>query len=90
MTTINSLEAQIELKYYFSSYLSDAIAAINNIKHLVYDLISIELPQPPPNSVQPDILSIMVACQTCYDDLRRIENILRGHVKARKNKKSTS
>jgi hypothetical protein len=76
-----------ELLQYFSSYLTDTTAAIADIKNLMYELIDIELPLAKGLTVPSDILSIMGACRRSYDDLRRTEAILRGHVRAKRGQR---
>ena len=68
----------------FSVYMTNMTTAIQEVKLLVYDLIDISYPSSKKLTVLPEKLSLITAFKRNYDDLKRTESILRGHIKARK------
>jgi hypothetical protein len=68
---------------YFASYLRDISTTITQVKTLAYTLINVPQPQSKPSPIRTDIASVMAACKKTYEDIRRIESIMRGHVKGR-------
>lgn len=72
-----------ELLLYFSSFLTDALAAVTDLRVLIYELIQLNPPSSHSSPVLPDMTSIANACRKCYDDLKRSQSLLRGHVKAK-------
>ena len=91
MTSISFHQTQVtELLHFFSSYLADTMSSICTLKKLVYQLIEVQLPISPPQHVAPDIHQVMATCKKSYDDLKRTECILRGHVKAKEGSRFRS
>jgi hypothetical protein len=78
-----------ELVSYFASYLRDMSAVISQVKGLAYTLINIPQPAFKNSPIVNDISSVMSACKRTYDDIKRTESILRGHIKG-KNSPSSS
>ena len=58
-------------------------ATISEVKSLAYSLINVPQPNTKMMQITPDISSIMVACKKTYDDIKRAESIIRGHVKGK-------
>lgn len=77
-----------ELLEFFSSYLTDTCNTIANIKNIVYELIEIEPSQLSKKKVTPDIFDVMAHCKKTFDDLKRTECILKGHVRAKRGARS--
>jgi precorrin-6B methylase 1 len=79
-----------ELLNYFASYLRDIAATISQVKSLAYTLVNV--PQPPLKNIQvaPDISSVMNACKRTFDDIKRVESIMRGHTRGKESESSQS
>lgn len=52
---------------------------------MVYELIAINCPLKKYQSVSPEIHSIVFTCNKTYEDLRKVEVLLRGYLKGNKN-----
>lgn len=72
-----------ELLNYFASFLQDILSIAKNMKTNVYSLIGIDPPNFKEIKVFNNIYSIMEGCNKSFDDLRRAETLLRGHLKGK-------
>ena len=73
-----------ELLSYFSSYLKDITRTVVQVKTLVYSLINVAPPTPKHQlDINPDPATIMSACKRSLDDMKRIESVLKGHLKSK-------
>jgi len=78
-----------ELVSYFASYLRDMNAIISQVKSLAYTLINVPQPNVKTQIITNDIASVMSACKRTFDDIKRTESILRGHVKGKETPASS-
>ena len=59
------------------------IHIVTDVKTLLYQLIGIDQPPPKHSPISTDIHSVLLACNTAYEDMRRVETLLKGHVKGK-------
>lgn len=78
-----------ELILYFASYLREMSAVISQVKSLAYSLINIPQPAAKNPTINNDIASVMSACKKAFDDIKRTESIMRGHVKGKESPSSS-
>lgn len=79
-----------ELANYFSSYLRDISTIVSQLKSYAYSIINVPQPSLKNMPITSDISSIMAACKRTYDDIKRVESILKGHAKGKGNESSAS
>lgn len=63
--------------------MRDLFNVITNLKDIVYQLIGVQSPDPRHQHISTDIHSVLLACNTGYEDLRRVETLLKGHLKGK-------
>jgi len=63
--------------------MRDLFNVISNLKDVVYQLIGLQTPEPKNHHISSDIHSVLLACNTGYEDLRRVETLLKGHLKGK-------
>jgi hypothetical protein len=88
MRGVELLTGQRELLGFFASYLRDMALSIRTVKNMVYALINVDCAVAPPPSPADDIHSLVTACNRTHEDIRRIETLLRGHLKGRERTNS--
>ena len=79
MPTGDHLDQQ--LQHYFANYLRDITSTLTEVKEMVYSLIRVHCPLMPPPSISTDLHSLTSACAMTYEDLRKVEVLLRGYLR---------
>jgi hypothetical protein len=69
---------------YFSDFLSEINLIITAIKQHTYEIIEVAIPAPTVLKVYHSMASIISSTHKTYDDLKRIESVMTGVVKARR------
>ncbi len=83
LNILDSQPSAEKLIDYFSSYLSDITLLIMDIKQQVYQIINVSTISQKKAIINNDIPSIMSACKKTFEDLKRIETILKGYIKGK-------
>lgn len=65
---------------FFSSFLNDVIKITKDLKKHVYNLIGIDASHLRILNITSNIYSIMEGCHKTFEDLRRVETLLKGHL----------
>lgn len=81
---LQTLDPESPVLHFFSSFLADLLIITSDLKSHAYQLIGLQTPPFKRNAVQNNIYSIMEACNRTYEDLRRTETLLRGHLRGKK------
>ena len=70
--------------------MRDISTIITQVKSHAYSIINVPQPAQKIMAISSDISSIMAACKRTYDDIKRVESILKGHAKGKGNDSSVS
>ena len=73
-----------EMLRYFSDFLTEINLIISTIKKHTYEIIVVSIPSPTILKVYHSMASIISSTHKTYDDLKRIESVMTGVVKARR------
>lgn len=80
---MSSLDPQ-EMLRYFSDFLTEINLIISNIKQHTYEFVSVSIPNTTILKVYDSMASIIASTHKTYDDLKRIESVMNGIIKARR------
>lgn len=81
--SFDSTQNTKDINTFLSSFFTDLGRTVSRIKDLVLTLINVNIPSLPDLEIGNDMLSIVSACHKTYNDLKKVESLLRGHVRAK-------
>ena len=73
-----------EMVRYFSDFLIEINCIIDKIKMHTYEMVDVSLPTPTLLTVYQSMASIVAQTNKTYDNLKRIESVMSGLVKAKR------